>query len=142
MQSQIDLNRAPIDSIDMRARESGLSPEVIADLLEGVRENRFGAGNTIAHMEELSDSPAFQESLPCLRRQFTVFHNAALPRPRQENETLPDGSLVRIHITTRETPARGLDAVILLTGSTSEPVWIYDWRRFSDPQKEICDEIT
>lgn len=140
MQNRVDLNRAPIDAIDTRARESRLPPEVIADLLEGIRENRFGAGSTIAHIDGLSDSQAFQEALACLRRQFTVFHNAALPRTRPNDHTLPDGSLVRIHITTRDPPARGLDAVILLTGSSSEPVWIYDWRRFSDPQKEICDE--
>ena len=140
MAHQVDVNRAPIETIDTRARESGLSPEVTADLLEGIRVSRFGAGDTITHLEEVSDSPAFQEALPCLRQYFTVFHNAALPRTRQDGAALSDGSLVRIHITTKAPPARALDANILLTGNSSEPVWIYDWRRISDPQKDICDE--
>ena len=139
MQDLVDINRAPVEMLERRAWDAGLPPQVISEFLESIRTARLPEGSTIQDLDALSDSEVFRKALPCLRRQFTTFHSAALPRRAGQSDTFPDGSLVRIEITTNQ-PVRGLSVIILLTGSSSEPVWVYDWRRFSDPQKETCDE--
>ena len=85
-------------------------------------------------------SADFNKALPCLREALTVFHDAAPPTRRSGDESLRDGSLVRIRVETGSSLAsRGLDATVLLTGDRSNPAWIMDWRRYSDFDAEACD---
>tara|TARA_R110002049_G_scaffold193364_1_gene362203 strand:+ start:4754 stop:5458 length:705 start_codon:yes stop_codon:yes gene_type:complete len=137
---QTDINRAPIDEVEARVTESISNSALVAEILDQIRDRSGKSDLLFENLDALGSGADFNKALPCLREALTVFHDAAPPTRRSGDESLRDGSLVRIRVETGSSLAsRGLDATVLLTGDRSNPAWIMDWRRYSDFDAEACD---
>jgi len=137
---QTDINRAPIDEVQTRIREIVKDTTVAVRISDQIRDHAGKSDMLFENLDALGSGADFDKALPCLRDALTVFHDAAPPAGRSGDERLRDGSLVRIRVETDGGFAsRGLEATALLTGDRSNPVWIMDWRRYSDFDAEACE---
>ena len=137
---QIDINRSSIDEVKARITEIITEPALAAEITDVIRKQSDTSESTIGKLDTLGSGVAFERALPCLREALTVFHNAAPPSRRNGDDSLRDGSLVRIRVHTVDGFAsRGVEGTVLLTGDRSDPAWVMDWRRYSDFDAEECE---
>ena len=137
MRDLVDINAASIDEIENRLRGLPVSPLQQRDILTRIRSHRAQGDDRIMSLQELGDGEEFAASLPCLEQGLTVFHDPSPPIRRGEGAKLGEGSLVRIR---SRAPARNdmVEAVVLITGVSEEPYWIYDWKHTDETEHAYC----
>lgn len=138
--TKADVNRASTAQINQKL-ETLIQPgdaSRLAARLTGQRSRTATPYPSPVHVRALLEDKI---SYGCFREYFTVYRSPATQNRRQKGKQAfaEDGAIIRIEIRTHdETVPRALDAAILLTGKPADPVWVLDWQRLTDIDKEAC----
>lgn len=79
--------------------------------------------------------------LLCAHKFLTVFRPSSSARATQGSRSAPDGSILTLQLSSKPpSSARTLLATILLTGKSTEPVWVMDWVRITPARNKNCSQ--
>lgn len=135
---KLNLNTAEFSEIGPVLARSGLTSKAQRDYLYLIRTKRRTDGTPFLGFKELSLENQNSAWDACLRRAFTLYQT---PRPlsnsaRKGRDGL-DGLYLRFLVETIDR-SRGLDATVLLTGNSQDPMWVFDFTRFYPRERGAC----
>jgi hypothetical protein len=100
---------------------------------------------TVSEDKVLEQADVYTEDWPrslraCFERDFTLFQpTRRLVTTSGSRESL-DGAMLRLTAEgqSRGNAKRGLRAIVLITGRRDDPVWVFDWQRYSGTRTNSC----
>ena len=125
----IDVNRDDLSLIQAKLEETLPTRNLADDISDKIKRRRQGtSGDIIQSLSEVVPASANPDVMTCLGQILTVFHDPSPPPRRGSEDSITDGSMIKIRIESNaHSIARSLEAVILLTGQRDAPFWIMDW---------------
>lgn len=139
--TKLDLNAAPLEVIDARARELGWGPELTRQFLARVESVRRDHG----HLGLVDDAiPETRPALPCLHQAFTVFGGRstgdAQPMTVDLAQRIAPGTRLAITVEVDEFE-QAVTAVLLMRGDPDRPAEIMDLRYWPVATKGDCHVV-
>jgi hypothetical protein len=130
---RLDLNQTSADDVDLALRERVANPQLRERIVRAIRI--FKARGGLARLlDDLELDPA---SIGCANAHLSVFGGRKEFKPGQSASpgVARPGAGARLRLSARNRNSlRGLDAVVIMTGSASTPFRVLDWRHITSTE--------
>jgi hypothetical protein len=138
---KLDMNLAPPEAIEQRLQDAGMDQETRSAVLSAIQTHRSNA-EPIRLLDDVLPKSA---DWTCLRSILTIFGGRPDYNPDEQAQVFPigrpaAGARVSIDAWLANEPAKGVSAIVIMTGNPAAPAKVLDWRRIRTGGEERCND--